>query len=333
MSTFSQLGIHQTSSGSSSSSINLNVTANGTAGNLAILAIRTGQAATAINSITDTKSHTWTKLFPLGASNAGSLAVWTTTEGAAPATGPLADSDSVTITANASTIGMSALLLDAPRGFTMESNSGAVAQAGGVSSYTVSATPAASGDIILALIAEGIGNVNPSKGSLAAGWSAGWSTASGDYILTASAFGDTTAGTPESITWNNANSANSSATTAMLVLALNEPVADAGVNQVVAPGETVTLDGSGSASNTSINSYAWLCESGPHANDTLSGEKPTYTATLGTDVWQLTITDANSKTATSTVTVECATNIRRMWDGSEIINARLVTLKPDGTME
>ena len=93
------------------------------------------------------------------------------------------------------------------------------------------------------------------------------------------------------------------------------PVADAGEEQTIASGTSVTLDGSGSTVDhrRTIASYGWIRTSGTGGLVTLSDAsavQPTFTAeTLEagaedvTHVFTLTVTDSVSKTSADTVTV------------------------------
>ena len=87
----------------------------------------------------------------------------------------------------------------------------------------------------------------------------------------------------------------------------NNPTADAGADQTVSGGETVTLDGSGSSDGEgAIATWQWSHESGPAASlnggDTAS---PTFAApnTAGDIVLELTVTDEAGNEATDTVTI------------------------------
>ena len=92
------------------------------------------------------------------------------------------------------------------------------------------------------------------------------------------------------------------------------PVANAGPDQTVTSGATVTLDGSGSTDNVMVESHAWVRTGGTSGiSVTLSDTKvakPTFTAdTLieGADdvihTFTLTVTDADDATDTDTVTI------------------------------
>ncbi len=85
------------------------------------------------------------------------------------------------------------------------------------------------------------------------------------------------------------------------------PVADAGPDQEVNPGDTVTLNGTGSSDpDEDVLTYSWVQDSGPAV--TLTGAntaQPTFTAPNGpaTLVFQLTVTDPDNATDTDTVTI------------------------------
>jgi predicted secreted protein len=106
-----------------------------------------------------------------------------------------------------------------------------------------------------------------------------------------------------------------SQTVTITVMPPNQPpVADAGVDQTIAPGDTVTLDGSGSADpDGRIAGYAWVQTSGTPV--TLSGAttaQPTFvtppltgSGTLSLS-FALTVTDDRGATASASVTVTVA---------------------------
>ena len=85
------------------------------------------------------------------------------------------------------------------------------------------------------------------------------------------------------------------------------PTASAGVDQSVAVGASVVLDGSGSSDpdpGTTLT-YAWVKTSGPAVSlSNPSVVKPTFAATVaGTYVWSLTVSDGSLTSAVDTVTV------------------------------
>lgn len=93
---------------------------------------------------------------------------------------------------------------------------------------------------------------------------------------------------------------------------LNVPYADAGTGQIADPSSTVTLGGSGSdagADGATITGYQWTQLSGPDVTLSDPGAaNPTFTSPDvplgGADlVFQLTVTNSNGVTSTSTVTV------------------------------
>lgn len=80
------------------------------------------------------------------------------------------------------------------------------------------------------------------------------------------------------------------------------PSADAGPDQSVSVGDTVTFDGSGSSDETSIASYTWTFTDG--GTVTLTGVAPTYVFdTPGTYTVTLTVTDGGGNTDSDTMTV------------------------------
>lgn len=89
------------------------------------------------------------------------------------------------------------------------------------------------------------------------------------------------------------------------------PIADAGSNQIVSEGTSVSLDGSKSSSTYgSIASYTWAQTAGPAVSLTGAGtSKPTFTApdvgTQGTSLtFRLTVTDSGGLSSTDTCTVD-----------------------------
>lgn len=91
----------------------------------------------------------------------------------------------------------------------------------------------------------------------------------------------------------------------------NPPVADAGADQTVKPGATVTLDGSDSTdADEDIVSYSWVQTAGPEV--VLNGadtDKPTFTAPDSSEVltFELTVTDSKDQQDTDTCVVTVKT--------------------------
>lgn len=81
-----------------------------------------------------------------------------------------------------------------------------------------------------------------------------------------------------------------------------DPVANAGADQSVAPGTTITFNGTGSADLGGIASYSWSFEDA--GSQSLTGPSPTYRFdNPGTFTVTLTVTDGAGNTATDTVVI------------------------------
>lgn len=91
-------------------------------------------------------------------------------------------------------------------------------------------------------------------------------------------------------------------TVVITVLGLNDPpVADAGTDQRVTVGETVTFDGSGSSDDVGIENYTWTFTYDGEERE-IYGTGPTFTFdTAGTYTVTLTVMDAQGETDTDTV--------------------------------
>lgn len=122
--------------------------------------------------------------------------------------------------------------------------------------------------------------------------------------------------------------------TASAVIPNQPPIANAGPDQSVAAGVTVTLDGTGSTdSDGTIASYAWTQTTGDTV--TLTGAStatPSFTApstnAQQTLTFQLTVTDDDGATATDTVNVVVAAQV--VGPTTSTLNATLTGI-PDGT--
>jgi PKD repeat protein/ABC-type oligopeptide transport system substrate-binding subunit len=104
------------------------------------------------------------------------------------------------------------------------------------------------------------------------------------------------------------NSGTDSVTIEVASTAVNEaPVADAGADQVVEVGSTVTFDGSDSSDDAAIDTYTWTFtyDSAP---ETLTGESPTFVFDIaGEYEVTLTVEDGEGLTDSDTMTVTVGT--------------------------
>ncbi|HYH74507.1 MAG TPA: PKD domain-containing protein [Candidatus Saccharimonadales bacterium] len=112
------------------------------------------------------------------------------------------------------------------------------------------------------------------------------------------------------------------------------PTAQAGPDQTVIEGSTVTLNGSGSNdSDGTISSYTWLQTGG--ASVTLSSNSsptPTFTAPVAgnTLTFQLTVTDNTGATASDSVTVSVSSTLLRFNKAEGGSNSTVVTAANSG---
>ena len=92
-------------------------------------------------------------------------------------------------------------------------------------------------------------------------------------------------------------------TMTVTVIDIEDPIAEAGVNITVDMGESVILDGSGSTDNVEVTNYTWTFYD--EEEIVLYGPTPVYLfSDAGTFVLTLTVSDAESNSATDLVSVE-----------------------------
>jgi hypothetical protein len=107
----------------------------------------------------------------------------------------------------------------------------------------------------------------------------------------------------------NEDDLSATATTSVTVQFNEAPVADAGDGATVSPGDSVTLDGSGSSDPEGGSlTYEWEQTGGSDVDlDDSSAESPSFTApepdSTSTMTFELTVTDEQGKSATATVEV------------------------------
>ncbi len=100
---------------------------------------------------------------------------------------------------------------------------------------------------------------------------------------------------------------STSSTATITFVSGGAPAANAGTDQTVQQGTTVTFDGSGSVSSGSSPAYSWSFMDGG-VKKTLTGVAPTYTfSTPGVYVVTLALMDSNGN-STSTVTIKVQSN-------------------------
>ena len=119
---------------------------------------------------------------------------------------------------------------------------------------------------------------------------------------------------------------------------MNAPNANAGSDQTVASGATVTLDGSGSSDGEgSIATWEWMRERGTMV--TLTGDDtatPTFTApnTAGDIVFELTVTDGAGNEATTRVTITVnPVPVADAGDDQSVMQGASVTLDGSGSSD
>jgi len=144
----------------------------------------------------------------------------------------------------------------------------------------------------------------------------------GDYVFELVVDDGQAASTPDSVTVTTSNP---------------PPVADAGPDQTVRPGDLVQLDGSGSSDpNGDPLTYAWSLTSAPPGSaaalDDPAAEFPSFTAdVVGTYVAQLIVNDGNSDSAPDTVVID-SFNTRPVADAGPNQTATIGdTVTLDGT--
>ncbi|MCY4490356.1 MAG: PKD domain-containing protein, partial [Thaumarchaeota archaeon] len=123
--------------------------------------------------------------------------------------------------------------------------------------------------------------------------------------------------------------------TVTITISNQSPTANAGDDQTVAPGATVTLSGSGTDPNGDSLSYSWERTSGTSVMlSSTSSQSPTFTAPTshGTILFTLTVSDGtNSATDTVTITVSNQSPSAEAGPNQVVAPGATVTLSGSGT--
>ncbi|MBF0339609.1 MAG: hypothetical protein HQL95_01430 [Magnetococcales bacterium] len=214
---------------------------------------------------------------------------------------------------------------------TVTANNAPVAKAG-------SAQTVAKGDLVTL---DGSGSVDADSDTLTYSWSQSSPTTPVVTLSSVTAakptFTPTVAGTYVFKLEVNDGTQKSTNTDNTVTITVNtRPVANAGSAQVVSPGATVTLDGSGStdAENSALT-YTWSQTGTTVTLSSTSASKPTFTApsTSGALVFSLSVSDgvhSSATAATVTVTVN-NTPVASAGTAQTVTTAGVVTLKGSAT--
>ena len=144
------------------------------------------------------------------------------------------------------------------------------------------------------------------------------------------------------VTVTDSEGTDASDTVTITVVDENAPTAEAGEDQVVLPGTSVTLDGSASRDGETALTYSWTFTSTPTATVSLSSttaEMPTFTAPATPTVltFTLTVTDEGNNTNTDTVTVAVRSELTpptaEAGDDRRVVPGSAVTLDGSGSTD